>query len=128
MPTIRQAYHFTATIHLGTVATGLEEVLPHASNISLTSKNYDTLAECSEQCAKLLTEVASRLSSENKGTKYVLAVERHPSATNEPPRSDDWNDNMIAKVWLFDQELSAAHVAAVGQGILYHAPAQDLLN
>jgi hypothetical protein len=126
--TYRQTYHFTATLSLNTVETGLDEVLPNAANISMTSRDFDTLAECSEQCAKLLTEVALRLSNENKGTKYVLAVERHPLATNEPPRSDDWTDNMVAKVWLFDQEQAQPHVAAVGQGILYHHQAQDLLN
>jgi hypothetical protein len=116
----RPIYKFMTTINLGVVDSGIEQLLPHASDVRLMSLDYDDLACCTRDCVKLMSELATRLNARNPGTKFGLTVEKAQLPGEPPPFSADWPDNAIAKIWLHDQLATGPHVSAISQSVVLY--------
>lgn len=96
------------------------ELLPTEllTDISFSSRPFNEFSDCALSCKTLMEGYAGKLN--NKSSIFTVSSEVNPLHTGQPTISKDWDEDEMARVWVFDKKMEGTGaIFAVGQARIY---------
>lgn len=113
----KSSFTYTVTARVSHVPDSTAaKLFPGVGDIILTSRVIDSYIECADSCKALMDHLAADMSNASD-VKYVVVCETSPYFGGENVRSEDWHDNEIARLWIYnaDFETKNANIEAIAQ-------------
>lgn len=100
----------------------LTELLPHAQEVSLSSRTFINYNECVTSCKGLLQDIVATM---NDGDRvFKVGAEVNPIFSGQPTLSKDWFESEVARFWIYDkaQEGAGAKIDGIARTSIFAVP------
>lgn len=117
---------YTATLKLADLPEcEARSTFPAVTDLAVNSRTFSTYVECVTSAKNFMEDIVKDI-NKAETIKLTVAAEINPVVSGVETRSKDWSSEEIARLWIFDKDLTGTrNIYALGQARIFALEKSD---